>query len=385
MVNILVNAITCNVGGGMQVTLSCLDNWLRIDDQNFNFLFLVHEKQRAYLPKDLKNHPSIIFFKNKQHHFLYGFSVKRKILLICKNFNPDIVYSIGFPSFIKFDCPELGRYTNPLEIMNIKYTWYVLNLFERVRLFFKTIYLLYQARKADIYETQTQVAKRGIINKLNVSADSIIVYPNVLNDRIKSVYNNEAIENNSKKKFKSRTINIFTLAADYPTKNLPFIAEVAKVLNERSLLNFKFTLSIDVNSDSARKIRKKFSNSKLIKNFVFKGKLSLEKAAHEYYGADLFFLPTLAEVYSVSFLEAMYFKLPIITSDLDFLREVCQNAASYYSPLDAEDASIKILEIISNNDVRLSLLKAGKEIITKHPSSNSRSEKILEYLKKYSK
>ena len=121
MISILVNAVTCSVGGGLQVTQSCLENWSKIDSKEIKILFLVNEKLRPHLTSELNQKSNIIFFKYKQTHLLFGFLIKRRIKAICNSFSPDMVYSIGFPSFIKFNCTELGRYTNPLEIMNVEY------------------------------------------------------------------------------------------------------------------------------------------------------------------------------------------------------------------------------------------------------------------------
>ena len=39
-------------------------------------------------------------------------------------FKPDLVYSIGYPSYINFNNVELGRYTNPWEINSEPLPWH---------------------------------------------------------------------------------------------------------------------------------------------------------------------------------------------------------------------------------------------------------------------
>ena len=60
-------------------------------------------------------------------------------------------------------------------------------------------------------------------------------------------------------------------------------------LVKNKIFNFKFILSVDINSPSAKQIAKKLSDSLLIKNFEFTGSLSLEKAAFYYSKSDIFF------------------------------------------------------------------------------------------------
>ena len=98
-------------------------------------------------------------------------------------------------------------------------TWKILNLCDKTKLFLKN-FLLNQAKKADIYETQTNIAQKGIMKNLKVNSDSILVFPNVINDRIKDIYSNEEIENIQVSKFATDKITIFTLSADYSHKNL---------------------------------------------------------------------------------------------------------------------------------------------------------------------
>ena len=73
MVNILINAITCNVGGGVQVTLSCLDNWLELNDGKTNFLFLVNESIKKNISNKCIKKNQIIFFKNNNMIFYMDF------------------------------------------------------------------------------------------------------------------------------------------------------------------------------------------------------------------------------------------------------------------------------------------------------------------------
>ena len=50
-----------------------------------------------------------------------------------------------------------------------------------------------------------------------------------------------------------------------------------------------------------------------------------------YSRCDLFFFPSLLETFSVSLVEAMYFKMPIVATDIDFNREVTEDAALSHS------------------------------------------------------
>jgi glycosyltransferase involved in cell wall biosynthesis len=47
-------------------------------------------------------------------------------------------------------------------------------------------------------------------------------------------------------------------------------------------------------------------------------------------------LPTLLESFTATYVEAMHFRRPILTSDLDFAHAVCGDAALYFDPWSPE-------------------------------------------------
>jgi glycosyltransferase involved in cell wall biosynthesis len=74
--------------------------------------------------------------------------------------------------------------------------------------------------------------------------------------------------------------------------------------------------------------------------------------------------------------EAMAFKKPIFTSNLDFARDGCGNSAIYFDPFDAEDIVNKIEKNINLKNTLLELTDSGYKKYTQIPSWN---EVIKEY------
>ena len=77
------------------------------------------------------------------------------------------------------------------------------------------------------------------------------------------------------------------------------------------------------------------------------GPISLEKCIYWYKRVDFVFLPTVLEVFSATYIEAMKFQKVIITTDMKFAKEICLDSAIYFEPNDYNDAADKILGIIS--------------------------------------
>jgi len=72
------------------------------------------------------------------------------------------------------------------------------------------------------------------------------------------------------------------------------------------------------------------------------------------------FLPTFLESFSGTYLEAMHFGLPILTSDLDFAHAVCGDAAIYFDPWNAASIKDAILKLRNNPELSQELVAKGK-------------------------
>ena len=70
-------------------------------------------------------------------------------------------------------------------------------------------------------------------------------------------------------------------------------------------------------------------------------------------------MPTLLESFSGTYVESMFHKKPIITSDLDFAKAVCDNSAIYFNPLDEADILEKNLKVFNNDKIEKSMIEAG--------------------------
>ena len=141
-----------------------------------------------------------------------------------------MIYSVGFPSYVVFNQPEIGRYTNPWEIQNLEKAWAKLGWLQSLKRRLLVAYRRYWARKAEFYETQTSTAKLGISFHTGAKPDHIHVVPNVINQRFAAQSHRSFAT--SRKRDKAR---IFCLAADHWHKNLSIIPDVALRLKDKNV------------------------------------------------------------------------------------------------------------------------------------------------------
>jgi glycosyltransferase involved in cell wall biosynthesis len=373
---VLVNATTLVVGGGIQVGTSFIQYASRREHTQFDFVFAVSTPLYDSLPADLQSDERVRQFAVSPARILRGHRSRSLLKALEKQFRPDIIYTLGLPSYTRFRRPEVGRYTNPWEINLRNEAWSVLPFGERIAVLLRTQYRLMWARRADFFETQTEAAKAGIARRLGVPEERIKVIPNSPNSLFLS-----GDSRHGEQRPLSARVTIFCLAAAFRHKNLVFIPRVAHHLRSGyPQQQFRFIITIPADSRVSAEIceeSRRLGVADMIENV---GPLRLNECVHWYQTADIVFLPTLLEVFSATYVEAMAMSKPIITSDLDFARSVCGDAALYYDPRSAIAAAEAILRVANDSDLREGLIARGNAQLAKFPPPDRKHHQILEWL-----
>lgn len=373
---VLLNATTLVVGGGIQIGVSFIQQV--INDNRFSWKFLVSKGIYNTLSPEIRADERIICFEVSPAQLISGKDSRKQIKKIESEFQPDIVYSIGFPSYIKFKTKEIGRYTNPWEINPEPLPWHTIKgKLNVIKTKLGIYYRSFWAGKADYIETQTEAAKKGIITRIGFPEKRIKVFPNSPN-RI-FVERGKSIENLDKT-FDGENI-AFCLSAPYRHKNLDIVPYVAKNLRDKYKLDVKFILTIPQDGMLSKEIEetsKKLNVEDLIENV---GVLKLNDCLSYYEKAKIVFLPTLLEIFSATFLEAMAMKRPIVTTDLDFSLDNCKEAAVYFKAGNAESASDKIFELLHDRQYFINQIKRGEKVLGNYPDNPTKYNELLNWFK----
>jgi glycosyltransferase involved in cell wall biosynthesis len=75
--------------------------------------------------------------------------------------------------------------------------------------------------------------------------------------------------------------------------------------------------------------------------------------------AELYIFPSIREVFGLTNIEAMSCGIPVLTSRLSAIPEVCADAAIYFNPHDPEDLKNKIFDLYYDNSKKNDLIKNG--------------------------
>ncbi|ULT28251.1 glycosyltransferase [Sphingobacterium sp. E70] len=174
---------------------------------------------------------------------------------------------------------------------------------------------------------------------------------------------------------KNNSFKILCLTANYPHKNFQIIPQVIESLLKLGFSDFTFYVSLKEEDLEL--------NEAIKRHICFLNRVDLVQLPSLYQQMDLLFMPSLLEVFSTTYLEAMYMKIPIIASDMPFARDICGECAMYASPLSGKDYAKLIIDLYNNISLRKELISKGEKNLKRFGSSLDRTKKYLEILERY--
>ncbi len=112
------------------------------------------------------------------------------------------------------------------------------------------------------------------------------------------------------------------------------------------------------------------------------GRVAHEALGDLYRSASVVFLPSHFESFSATYLEAMHFGIPLVTSDLDFGRDLCADAALYVDPTDPGDCARTLMQALEDPAERRRLRDAGFRRLEAFPDWDDRFGRYLAALER---
>jgi glycosyltransferase involved in cell wall biosynthesis len=371
MIRILINSSTFVNGGGIQIGISMVEFLVENESIDFDFKMILSNNLYTEVADKIKNDTRFIKCIGNPSKILDGFETRKQIKQIEAEFKPNIVYSVSFPSYIKFKTFEVARFTNPWEIYPKELLPFkTLNFKEFFLKRLESVYKYYWASKASYFEVQNNLSRSFLLKKFNKKDSEIRVFPNSPNKAFDDIKINSVKEDGR--------FYVFCLAAAYAHKNLILIPEVAKLLIDHKSLTFITTIPENHPFLEVFNLKcEQLGVSHMVKNV---GKIKLAECVSWYSKSSIVFLPTLLEVFSATYLEAMKMGVPIATSDFEFNTDVCGDAALYFDPYSAKSASNVLIQLIENEKLRESQIEKGFEKIKEYPSVLEKHVKIFKWI-----
>ena len=354
--------------GGFNVAVNFFYKTME-DKENEWYYFVSNEFDEVVCGMDKGIDPSHYYIFHSQPNLRYYFKDKKRIRIIEETTKPDVVHSILAPSYHRFKTVEVMRCANAWTVVGgvNKYAWKVTPFKYKIRYFIKARISRWLMRKTKYFITQSNIAKKCILRTVKTIDDNVCVVTNVLSESFQK-YNTNKIPHQG--------FNMVYASSPAVHKDYTLLPEVAFLLTRKfGLTHFKIHVTIP---NFCKDIfEKKIQKYGVENNFQNEGFLEHKDLIQLYKKCDLALFPSLLETFSGTLLEYMYFKLPIVTSNLDFNKDVTEDAALYFKPHDAEDMASKIYMLYSNESLKQELLlNAQKRLAVFRNNSDKYSETI---------
>lgn len=368
MNKIILNTSNLQKGGALQVSLSFIIECCKYTQIDFHVILgraskdLIKEQNYSQIPN--------LFFHLVDFHpgdSIYHF-IKFKLILkkIEKKINPDSVISVFGPCYWSPKAKHIIGFANGYYLYEdspyIKESKNFKGLFYSLK---KLIHKLFLENEADFFWTETEDSKKRLSNFLKIDLNKIVVASNTPSSFF---YNLK--DNNKLAIFGNTKIKLLYVSSYYPHKNFEIIPQVYNNLLKNG---YDVEFQITINQSD-------YSNNSLLKDCVGitnLGPIHPKDCPQVYSQCDIVFVPTLLEIFTAVYPEAMMSMKPIVTVDLGFAQTICGNAALYYNYSSAEDAANKIIELIENRTLANNLINLGLERLKQFDTPEIRFRKIL--------
>ena len=359
--------------GGFNVALNFFNRTMLDEDNEwFYFVSPVFDAEAKGIERGIDSNHYYVF--HPQPDFKHFLTDRKLIRHIEDSIKPDVVYSILAPSYHQFKSIEVMRCANAWTVVGgvNKYAWRVTPLSIRIRYFLKARITHLLMRRTAYFVTQSQIAKKCILRTVHTSSDNVCVVSNVLSDKFQSV---------CAEKYPHSGYNMVYASSPAVHKDYLLLPKVVRILiDEYGLSSFKVHVTIPENATAT--FLKSIQHYNVEDYFVNHGFMSHSDLIQVYRHCDLGLFPSLLETFSGTLLEYMYFKLPIVASDLNFNREVADNAAIYFQPHNAKDFAAKIYDVFSNDEIKHVLLNHANERLKIYSNNSDKFSETLSFLRR---
>jgi len=373
--NVLFNCTTNVVGGGVQNAANFIK--FAIGDNEIKFFFAVSPQVDDLLTKTGVSCDRFVFHDSPAR----SLSSRKRLNELAKSVNAKLVYTMAGPAYVRFPCFHVLGMSEPYVTHS---DWqgflYGRSFVDVFRLVLTVLYKMYYSRFADFYIFQTESSRLGFCRRLFVNKNITDVVPNSLGSSFfgASNTNGVAVDNSDK------SWVVFCPGAAYPHKAFDMIPAVAKNIKEiLPGLDFKFVLTIQPESDIAINVMKDAVSLGVSKHIENIGPYSYSDAFGLYAESDIVFIPSVLEVFSTSYLEAVFMKKPLVCADKDFSKEICEDGAYYFPAGNSLAGASVLIDLINNYSDRLKADSVVSRIIGKYGSYVDRFSRIRSVLMRF--
>lgn len=358
---LLLDGMPLHSGGGVQVAIALLEN-LRVQS-GVEFIAVLPHNLYSHLPPSLRaecgegGRLRMLPKRSKLDILLAAGRLRR----IEREYRPDVVYTVFGPAYFRARAPHLVGFALP----NLVYERDgILRAGPATRISDTIRERLLQ--RANHWVVETETVRGRLAGLLGTSPDRVSVIGNSVNPLLKR-FEPEPLPDRP-------PWRILVPSAYYPHKNLEIVPSVACALRQIAPAeDVEFQLTLEPDSAEWKRIAARAESLGVGGLVRTLGVLQLDDLAEAYARARIVLLPTLREVSTAVYPEAFHFRRPLVTSDLDFARELCGRAACYVPPHDPNAIAGMIHRLLQDPKESEELVNEGeRQLARQYPTAEEK-------------
>jgi glycosyltransferase involved in cell wall biosynthesis len=285
---------------------------------------------------------------------LYDTTTLRRLV---EGFRPDVILALGNFGLLKPPCPQAVLLHQSYLVYPSKHYGRAPGLERRLRWRATKSYFARQLQSTQLVLCQTQVMERRLRAAYRYRGRTAIC-PNALSNWLAD--GPIGPEAPGPLRPHADRMKLLCLTRYYGHKNLETIVETFRTF-ATELEGVVVVLTVAPHQEAgARKLLRSIERLGLSNVILNVGPLPQSQLASYYRHCQALLLPTFLESFSGTYLEAMHFGVPILTSDLDFAHAVCGDAALYFDPWDAGAIKDAVLRLKNDPELARDLAARGR-------------------------
>jgi glycosyltransferase involved in cell wall biosynthesis len=341
---LLVDCVPISIGGGIQVAIALLVSLC--EQTEVVWQAVVPTQMEAALPPEIVADARVILVTKESQFNRVG--LRKTLIAIERAFAPDVVFTVFGPAYFRARAPHVVGFALPYLIYERDGPIPAATPFERLGDWLRCLML----RQADHLVVETQTVRDRLARRLRIDPAGISVIGNSVNPLL--------VRQADAASAPAGSFNFLIPSAYYLHKNLEIVPRVAAAMRRLDPdLDFAFRFTLKPDGAHWQALAGQALRLDVADRLITLGVLRLEELAHAYREASAVFLPTLREASTAVYPESFYFQRPLVTSDMDFARELCGDAALFVAPLAPEEIAFRLIGLVHSPEMRLRFVKAG--------------------------
>lgn len=383
LLKIIVNAVSAKIGGAATYIAQFLQNVSAAAPNSQFLVFLPPEtiQKNSALPDNVRQIPTRVDLTKPWRRLWWDQVTLRRFV---KKQKPDILFSTA--NFGMLHCPvrQILLVRNALYFSKTFEEMFLRKYLLRWKIAFKLRRWLVceSVRHADLVMTPTATMLEELRQFVKIPLDKALVNPygqSIFETRCQLGDGRAA----DRQLGKGAPIRLLFVSHYREHKNLTTLLKAIPLLNREVSGKFHLTTTVNPRGEDARWTLTVATDLALASQSDIRdslraiGPLNPAETRSLYEDADIFVFPSLTESFGFPLVEAMAHGLPVVAADTPVNREVCQEAALYFPPLDFEALAVQVERVATDDSLRGKLGAAGRERVASCFSWRTHVERVL--------